>query len=299
LGRHKEQYILLKKKVSMYTLANTDLTVSVLDPLADAAREGSRYCTGGYIWQVTDAHQGELLTGPEYPQEPNTFDGQGMPDMFQRALGAEGVPVGGEVGCIGVGRVRCTSPIEPFDVRHNREVIEFVHWDIDCAPDSLTMRTEHNFRDWAYRLARIVSLHGRAVHSRTEIHNTGQVPLPVRWFAHPFFPIPEDGVLCRFSIPVSLAENPGYFLNPEGFVTRKTEHNWKRGWYQPVEYQMIGSALTTVEKHPKTGQVTVVADYLPTFLPIWGNDRTFSFEPYFEKELAAGEGAAWSLEYRF
>ena len=42
---------------------------------------------------------------------------QGAPDMFHRALGAEDVEVGGEVGCIGVGRVRRTSPIEPFEWR--------------------------------------------------------------------------------------------------------------------------------------------------------------------------------------
>jgi hypothetical protein len=42
-----------------------------------------------------------------------------------------------------------------------------------------------------------------------------------------------------------------------------------------------------------------VTDFLPSFLPIWGNDRTFSFEPYFEKELAPGEGAEWNIEYRF
>jgi hypothetical protein len=283
----------------MYTLSNTDLTVSILDPIADRAREGSRYCTGGYIWQVTDAQKGELLSGPEYPKEPNTFDGQGMPDMFIRALGAEDTPVGGEVGCIGVGRVLRTSPVEPFGVFHNRQVSEFVHWEVSPSPDSMTMRTAHAFREWAYRLERLVSLRGRAIHSRTEIHNTGQTPLPVRWFAHPFFPLTGDGVLCRFSLPVTLPENPGYFINPEGFVSRKPEHDWKRGWFQPVEFEMTGSSLTTLQKHPKVGQVTVVTDFLPSFLPIWGNDRTFSFEPYYEKELAVGEGATWSIEYRF
>ncbi|NJN82715.1 MAG: hypothetical protein HC802_10870 [Caldilineaceae bacterium] len=72
----------------MFTLANEQLSVSLLDPVADRARLGSRYCVGGYIWQVTDAAKGALLAGPLYPHPaPNTFDGQGAPDMFLTPLG--------------------------------------------------------------------------------------------------------------------------------------------------------------------------------------------------------------------
>jgi len=283
----------------MFSLTNSDLTVSILDPVADVARQGSRYCTGGYIWQVVDAEKGELLSGPEYPKEPNTFDGQGMPDMFFLPLGAEGEPVGGEVGCIGVGSVRRTSPKEPFDVRENRQVIEFVRWEITQHPQTITMRTRHVFRDWAYGLERGVTLQDRVIHSRTAIRNLGQVMLPVRWFAHPFFPLTADNVLCHFSIPVSMPENPGYFFDPQGFVERKPGHDWVRGWFQPLEYERNGSSLTVVEKHPKVGEVITTTDFLPAFLPIWGNDRTFSFEPYFERRLAPGEEAGWSISYQF
>jgi len=283
----------------MYILRNTDLTVSILDPVEDVARLGSRYCTGGYIWQVSDVKLGELLAGPEYPREPNTFDGQGAPDMFHRALGAEDAQVGDEIGCIGVGRVRRTSPLEPFDVRHNREVIEFVQWDVAAGPGQISMQTEHAFKSWAYRLERVVSLRGRTVHSRTAIRSQGQAPLPVRWFAHPFFPVPSDNVLCRFSIPVSLPENPGYALNPDGFITRKPDHDWPIGWYQPLTYERAGDALTVLQRHPLVGHVTAETDFLPAFLPIWGNQVTFSFEPFFEKVLEPGEEAAWSIAYHF
>jgi hypothetical protein len=284
----------------MYTLASQSLIVSILDPLADRARLGSRYCTGGYIWQVSDVEKGELIAGPEYPKEPNTFDGQGLPDMFHRPLlPAEGVPVGGMVACIGVGLVRRTSPVEPFEVRHNPEVEAFVDWDVEAGGDTITMRTSHSFHGWAYQLEREVSLRERTIHSRTAIRSTGVDPLPVRWFAHPFFPLTEDNVLCRFSLPVSMPENPGYSLNSQGFITRKADHDWQRGWYQPLDYEKTPAGITVVEKHPKIGQVTTVTDFCPTFLPIWGNHRTFSFEPYFERELASGDGAEWSIEYTF
>ena len=283
----------------MYILSNSELSVSILDPVADRQRLGSRYCTGGYIWQVDDAHKGELLSGPLYPEEPNTFDGQGMPDMFNQALMPENLAVGEEVGCIGVGRVRRTSPHEPFDVRFNPEVAEFVSWEVNHSPDTIEMRTQHSFQQWAYRLERAITLNGRAILSRTTIHNQGQIALPVRWFAHPFFPIPADHVLCKFSIPVSMPENPGYGINEEGYILRKVDHNWNYGWYQPMTYQQTGDELTIVQKHPKVGEVITTTSFMPNFLPIWGNANTFSFEPYLIRELSSGESAAWTIEYRF
>ena len=284
----------------MHTLENSELTVSVLDPVADEARLGSRYCSGGYIYQVTDVVKGNLLSGPQYPDpEPDVFDGQGAPDMFMLALGAENVPVGGEVGCIGVGRVRRTSPIEPFSVRHNPDVIEYLQWAINQNSNSITMETEHAFQDWAYRLIRQVALSGRMVHSRTEIHSLGRAELPLRWFPHPFFPLTDDDVLCRFSIPVSLPDNPGFWLNDEGYVCRKPDYNWPKGCFQALEYEPTSQGATILQRHATTGQVITIIDYEPSFLPIWGNDCTFSFEPYLERRLEPGQSTAWSVNYQF
>jgi len=281
----------------MYALSNPELTVLILDPVTDASRLGSRYCTGGYIWQVLDARQGELFAGPEYPKAPNTFDGQGAPDMFRKPLGDEAASLGGKVACIGVGLVRRTSPREPFDVRYNPEVIEFVKWETSCAEHTIAMRTEHAFRHWAYHLERTVSLQGRTIRSRTAIRSLRTDPLPVRWFAHPFFPLPSDHTLCRFSFPVGLPDNPGYFLNAEGFVTRKPEHDWRRGCYQALDLSQADGVMSATQRHPRLGQLTVATDFAPTFLPIWGNDRTSSFEPYYERTLSPGTEASWGIEY--
>lgn len=282
----------------MYALSNPELTVLILDPVADRARLGSRYCTGGYIWQVSDARLGNLFTGPEYPNEPNMFDGQGAPEVFQTPLGAEGAAVGQEVACIGVGRVRRTSPREPFDVRYNPDVTEFVKWEVHCTRDTVTMRTEQSFQDWVYQLERVVKLRNRTVYSSTAIRSVGNTPLPVRWFAHPFFPIPAEDHLCRFSFPIHLTENPGYFLNADGFVARKSTHDWSRGCRQEPSFDPAGNPLRAVQKHPLLGEVTVATDFPPSFMPIWGNHRTFSFEPYFERALDRDASARWTIEYR-
>jgi hypothetical protein len=284
----------------MYTITNNNLVVSILDPIAERFRLGSRYCTGGYIYQVTDLHLGELFSGPQYPDSyPPVFDGQGAPDMFQTALLAADTPVGGEVGCIGVGRVLRSSPIDPFDVRTNPTVIEFLAWETNLEKTRIEMRTEQVFQSWGYELTRRVALEGRRVVSTTTIRSTGQAKLPIRWFAHPFWPLTSDDVLCRFAPEVGMADNPGYQFNPAGYICRKPEFDWSRGGrYQPLEIRTQAS-LEVIEKHPRTGQVVTTTDFVPGFLPIWGNSRTFSFEPYFLRELENGQQAEWTIQYAF
>jgi hypothetical protein len=284
----------------MYTLEGVALSVSILDPVADRDRCGSRYCVGGYIYQVTDSDQGELFTGPQYPDPyPDVFDGQGAPDMFFTPLGAEATPVGGDVGIIGVGLVRRTSPIEPFYVRHNPEVSAFLDWQVEASNNSITMHTEQRFRDWGYRLVRRVTLEGRTVHSFTEIESTGTAVLPVRWFAHPFFPLTPDRVYCHFSMPVSMPENEGYFINEEGFICQKPAHDWQRGYYQALDYTKPDSGITIIQKHPDVDEVITTTDFAPDFLPVWSNANTFSFEPYFDAQLGHGAAAAWRISYTF
>lgn len=282
----------------MYTLANGELSVAILDPVADRDRCGSRYIVGGYIYQITDATKGELLSGPEYPNpRPNLFDGQGAPDHFVTVLGE--APVGGEVAGIGVGRIRRKSAEEPFSVRHNPEVAYFLPWGVSQQPGSIAMQTEDAFKDWAYHLTRTVSLHERTVQVQTAIENRGTAALPIRWYAHPFFPLTPDRVYCKISPPVTVPENPGYFLNEEGFICQKPDYEWPKGHFQLLEYDKDGESMTFTQRHPLVGEVTAVTDFMPDWLPIWSNHRTFSFEPYYIRELAAGESAAWSIVYRF
>ncbi|MDF1514833.1 MAG: hypothetical protein P1S60_13570 [Anaerolineae bacterium] len=285
----------------MYRLANNELAVDILDPVQEIEKLGSRYCTGGYIWQVTDGVKGPLLAGPHYPApNPRVFDGQGAPDMFHRALGVEEAAVGDLVMCIGVGDVRRTSEREPFDVRYNPEVAEFVQWQVSHEEHRNTMEAHHSAGKRAYRMVRNVTLKAREVISHSLLSNTGDVDLPLRWFPHPFFPLPADNVLCDFSIPFILPESPGYGMHENGFITRKPEFDWARGGcYQALEFTPSTIGLTVVQKHDLVGEVTATTDYNPSFLPIWGNQNTFSFEPYMERTVAPGESTIWEISYQF
>ena len=270
----------------MYTLENQSLSVSVLDPLADQDRLGSRYCTGGYIYQIEDKRLGPLLSGPSYPDTPSQFDGQGIPDAFNLSPLAEA----------GTSALALIIGIGLCDLAQGG-VLEYCRWEIEHTAQSITLHTRQAHQGFALALERRVTLTQRTVRSYTRLANTGAAPIPIRWFPHPFFPHPAGDELCRFNIPVGLPENPGYVLADNAFVVRKG-WPWTGGFFQAVE---LGgqSNLTVLQKHPLLGLVAGSCSYAPSFMPIWGNTRTFSWEPFLERTVWAGQETNWWIDYHF
>ena len=280
----------------MITLKNGSLSVSILDPVTDKDRLGTRYCTGGFIFQVEDLMgkpaRGNLLVGPTYPDSYNPFDGQGAPDAFQPHLvidqDADGTPA--EVLGIGIGII---------DQKANT-VSERCVWDITRTDESVRFRTTHVGGIYRFDLERIVTLQGRTLRSETRISNTGTRHVPFQWYPHPFFPHYPTGECCKVSVPVSLPEVcPGYEILPNGFIAMKG-FPWKP---KASFFQLVGFAgnapITFIQKHPVTSLVTATIDYVPSRLPIWGNNVTFSFEPYLERVVQPTESTHWSLTYEF
>lgn len=293
----------------MIELANSQLKVSLLDPVADQARLGSRYVCGGYIWQVSDAAKGDLLAGPAYPKEPSPFDGQGLPEVFEIALGQHRAKVGDDVWAIGVGRVKRESPVKPFHVRDNRKAAEFARWEISRGNAEVTMASDQSFQEWALRITRRVSLEGRDVTSTTVVDNRGGAELPLRWFAHPFFPhAGSTGAgleCCGFSQEANFITYlpeaggfGGFQWNERGYVERKESFDWKQGCFQLLNLP-FGAPLDVYQRHPLLGEVRVECRFPVAWMPIWANERTFSFEPYFHTVLPPGGRSEWSIRYRF
>jgi hypothetical protein len=271
----------------MYTLSNASLEIAVLDPVADRERFGTRYCTGGYIYQVTDARHGPLLSGPTYPDSFNWFDGQGIPDAFN--LGPLAPPGSDPATPLIIGIGRC-------DTAANR-ILELCTWEVEQAASELRMRTSHAYGGYALELERTVSLHGRTVRSHTRLHNTGERFVPLRWFPHPFYPQTETDELCRVNIPVRVPENPSYEIAPSGFIARRG-WPWQDGRYQALDHH-AHTNLVIQQRHPLLGLVAATCSYVPTFFPIWGNPRTFSWEPFLERIVATGQEAVWWIDYDF
>jgi hypothetical protein len=274
----------------MYTLANDALLVSVLDPVADQARFGTRYCTGGYIFQVEDRQRGPLLSGPNYPDYPDGFipyNGQGIPDAFNLGPLAEAVPAGGPSLIIGIGL--CDRAADT--------VIDFCQWKVDQTASALEMRTQQVYQGFALQLVRTITLQQRTLRSTTRLTNTAHNFIPMHWFPHPFYPQPESNELCRFNVPVAMPDNPGFVLAPSGFVARRNAPDGA-GYFQALD---LGGQvpLSIIQKHPVVGLVAATCSYVPTYLPIWGNRNTFSWEPFLDRMIGPGQTCEWWIDYDF
>ena len=269
----------------MLTLNNTALLVSVLDPVADQSRFGSRYCTAGYIFQITDHRLGDLLSGPTYPYGFNWFDGQGIPDSFRTHL-SDPLDVNNptELG-IGIGTIN----------KVDGKVIDFCQWQVHETQDSLTFETTQAFLDWTFKLRRTVRMIGRSVISETLLQNTGQAAVPVNWFPHPFFPHYASGEACKCNVAVRMPENPGYELLQNGFIKQRNLP-WGGGFFHELDFDR-GQPLTVLQKHPKLEVIAASFSYAPTYFPIWGNKNTFSFEPYLQIDVAASSELIWTVTY--
>ena len=282
----------------MIELRNSDLSVSVLEPARDTARLGARYCSGGYVWQVRDEVAGDLCSGPCFPDpEPPPFDGQGLPEVFEIALGQDRARRGADVYVIGVGRVRRESEIEPFHVRDNPRVIERALWELTESATELLARTSGAFEGYGFELSRRLALAGRTLDSSTELRNHGGRAIPLRWFAHPFFPWP-NGDCCRLSLEHALAPDAPLAKNERGFLERRAASDWQAGHYL-VPRVALGGELRVEQRHPKLDGVEVTCRFPLGWLALWGNTRTFSIEPFFQTVLAPGASVAWGIAYRF
>ena len=271
----------------MYLLENDILRLRVLDPVADQERFGTRYCTGGYIFQLEDVRLGELLSGPTYPESFNTFDGQGIPDAFNLSPLKDPDEVKDTALILGIGLC---------DLKGN-QVVEFCQWQVHQKERQIQFLTQHDFEGYGVTLVRRVELHNRTVRSYTRLANRGQRPLDLRWFPHPFYPQTTTEELCKFNLPVEFGDNEGFALAESGFVCRKN-WPWADGHYQVLEHSG-DRPLTVLQRHPKTGLVAAHCSYVPDFFPIWGNPFTFSWEPFLERTVAPVKQLEWWIDYEF
>lgn len=276
-------------------LQNRELRVDLLNPAVDAGRLGPRYCWGGYIWQVHDLQAGPLLTGPEWPEPtPSAFNGQGLPESFRhRTLEGRPLTWSGDRGvAVGAGEL-CLDPAG------NVLLIAPCSWEITVHQDNIEFFTRHAAAGFSYALTRRVELNGRAVRSITRLTNLSpHRALTLEWFAHPFFPLVEGAVRAELPVGATLAENPGFtladrILTQKRRFVRQDEGHMDRGLRLLPDQRLVATIA-----HPAITEVQFETSFTPDACVIWGNDRTFSFEPYRSLHLAPNDSSEWSVRYR-
>lgn len=285
----------------MHLLTNGVLSVSILDPGADRSLFGSRYCTGGYIWQIVHKQFGELMSGPYFPQKnPPTFDGQGAPEVFESTVpDADLKPVGAPVLIPGVGLVKKTSPLIPFHSRNNPDVISFCTWDISTGPNTVTMTTTQLQDSFQCSISREITLKDSTVISRTSFGFTGPDFFSLSWFAHPFFPLNPDFRCCRFSFHVKPIISDAFAIDEETQeLLIRSSFDYSKSSYTLLDIPEEKSIIIN-QFHPVTGTIIVSTDFPVSKIPVWTNKNTFSFEPYFQTMLRSAETVSWSMIYQF
>lgn len=279
----------------MLHLANSSLTVDLLDPATDAARLGPRFCWGGYIWQVHDHQVGPLLTGPEWPHPtPSPFNGQGLPESFRHST-TTGTPLlwDGELGLApGGGALR-------RDAQDGITVETPSPWQHDETATQAVFRTRQTVGRWSYGLERIIALHGRQLRSISTLSNLAAAPLRLEWFAHPFFSLQADGK-SRLHLPVGtqLPENPGYLLAGRELTFRRAFSGQHDGHLEHLGLPP-GQPFAMELTHPRLSGVRFTTDFAPFKCVLWANGHTVSAEPFLALDLAPGESRTWALTYEF
>lgn len=278
----------------MITLANAELSLQLIDPVADRDRLSSRYCWGGYIWQVFDAAGQALVTGPEWPNStPRPFNGQGLPESFRfRRRSGEALTWNGREGVhLGGGRLG-------LDDKGEAVVVEPCVWTLERATDRLTFRTEQRMLGYDTALTREIQLRGRTIHSISRLTNRAGQPLSLEWFPHPFFALTDRLVEVEVPPACRLADNPGFSLDGRRLASRKRFDGDRDGH---MDFLLLPPGVTVQARltHPRLQWVDFSTSYAPSECVIWGNGNTFSIEPYLAATLAPGETREWSVTTAF
>lgn len=278
----------------MLTLKNEQLQIEILEPGKDHYSLGPRFCAGAYIWQIHHNEHGPLMTGPQWPsEEPFISDGQGLPDVFQPTLHPAETPDGEPVLVPGVGWIRWHKHVT--ERRKPESLIEATHWDWHINGNRFESRTRQEGHGKRFSLQRNVQLNENSLQLETEIRNTGEEPLHIRMFAHPFFPVPgSDGFCAMLPDGCSVQKNPGYELDGNRLM-RKSNHDWKEGHFDWI-YWPENKKFEILQKLP-TGHMNVMANFVPSTVAVWSNHCTFSVEPFIEKVIPIGELLEYTMRY--
>jgi hypothetical protein len=278
----------------MLRLENAELVIDLLDPIADRDRLGTRFCAGGFIWQVHDRSFGPLLTGPEWPNpSPSPLNAQGLPESFRHSTTAGQpllwrdniglAPGAGELRRGESGGALLTHPC---------------NWTVARTAEQVTFTTEQTVLDWNYALERRVRIERRKLTSVSRLSNHGRSPLVLEWFVHPFFALTEGRARVLLPAATTMHDNSGYELSDGGLSFRRAFIGENDGHLDHLILPS-GKPFRAEISHPILAYVRFETGFVPFKCVVWANGNTLSLEPFLALALAPGEVREWNVEYEF
>ncbi len=283
----------------MLYLQNSDLKISILDPgsSVDIERFGPRFCTGVYVYQVEKKGIGPVLSGPCYPDAiPPVSDGQGLPEVFQPTFLDDSIRDGDPTLIIGVGKVAYNHDIHIM--REKESVVNFCDWDVEATDRSILMVTSQQFGQLSFHLIRNALLENGNLIINTTIQNSSDKSFLFRWFAHPFFQLTNQNIECTLDFRGDMTPNAGFSLSADRMIRMKADCDWKTGHYQMLENTTdeIFEAKISSMQNPT---ISMKGNFPLSKVALWANDRTFSIEPFYEKQVMPLEEISWQISYTF
>ena len=293
-----------------FTLVCGRQRVVVADPRPDPLALGARYCHGGYVLEWW--HGDRLLTGGPQPHW-DRFDGRGLPETFELALGWAQAREGDEVLRIGTGRLRKTDR-DVREISCRAPLCGTVTWEVvEHGADRVVMRCADGIdcQDFPlrYHLERTIVLSDDGLTSSTRLELLAR-PVGyalVTWFAHPFF-AHSRLTASSLHLPASGTPTarppggPGGFFGPE-LIRDAGRWRFEKdaiGARTAIAGLWGGTHAGRIHLDPNCGSgvVSLDLDRPLDHVVIWGNDHVISLEPKLARTWLSSESAAWTLRYQ-
>jgi|GEM_PF-549784 hypothetical protein len=271
----------------MITLENDELILSVIDPAEDLSLAGSRYCTGGYVFQIEHREFGPIFSGPEHPGIPSGYNGQGIPETFClqpiKLSAHEDRFLNLGVGITDAQFRKTFTPARWFEERKSSCLL---HSTVHCLEEE----------SLEIHLRRKIAFSKNLVSSKTEIRNEGRNAIPITWFPHPFFYHPantSDAWVECAGLRSRTTREPMALVQRD---LRAKEYPFERPFVQTFSFASDKERFSAFIRS-RPFNLTMRTDYIPSVVVFYSNDQCFSLEPYFERQCQPGEVLELEVSY--
>lgn len=275
-------------------LAHGIWRAAVIDPRPAPELLGVRYLHGGYVFRLW--RDGRALTA-RCRDEWDVYDGDGLPEVIETALGRAEVAEGEGFQRIGIGLVAREG--EGWMQGRGR-LLRPAAWTVERPdPASVVMRAEDALqvgkRAWSWRLERRVRLHADGVTVASTLHLRVPWCEPVVWFAHPFW--------RQSALGATAVRLPHDAVVPDGFPADAA--GWRRQAHRRAFGAVTGvwgtasSIEVALDPALGGGAMRVAVDRPLDKLVLFGSPHAFSPEPFWARAWHDGEEAGWTVDYRW